>query len=152
MIDRVEELLKELGFQIQLPLHLDNQRSCHLNVNDQLHVRLKVDDSQERILISTSIHELPAGFYRENIFKEALKNNHHYPRTAIFAFSTKLNQLVLFQYLSLIYLNGEKLAHFLEEFILLADKWRVAIANGEPAPTTSYSPSKPLPSPFGIRP
>jgi hypothetical protein len=151
MIDRFEELLQELGHLINLPLHVDRNRLCCLSFNQQLHLQLKMDESLQRLLVSAIISEVPLGPYREELFKEALKNNHSFPRPCILAFTAKTNQLVGFDYLSLINLNGEKLVEFLTQFITFIDPWRIAIENGTPVPTVSPSSKAAELPPFGIR-
>ena len=74
-MDRFAILLADLGELIQVPLHPDHQRSCILSINQELHVHLKEEDNEDRILIATFVSELPPGKFRENILKETLKEN-----------------------------------------------------------------------------
>ncbi|MGE5196220.1 MAG: CesT family type III secretion system chaperone [Anaerolineae bacterium] len=139
-MDRFEELLRELGEIIDVPLYPDNHRLCRLNIGDFLHVQLECDLLKEQLLIATFIGEIPPGKFRENILKEALKDNSDLPHVGTLAYSERNNQLALFNYLPLSELNGEKIAQSLEGFIEKADSWRIALERGLP------SPSGPLPS------
>lgn len=76
-LDPFAILLADLGALIQVPLHPDHQRACSLNINNELHVQLKEDEN--RILVATFLAEIPPGKFRENIFKETLKENNLFP-------------------------------------------------------------------------
>jgi hypothetical protein len=153
-MDRFEEVLKELGQIINLPLHADRNRACRLNINQLLHVQLEPDNANEKLLIGVFLIEVPAGNFRENIFKEALKYNHHLKRIGTFAYSTRKNQLFYFDNLLFYKLTGEKLCDFLGEFITIAESWRQAIERGQPGPSPSAPPLYPRggESPLGLRP
>jgi len=148
-MDRFEEVLKELGQLINVPLHPDKNRLCRLNVNNVLHIQLESDESKERILIATFICDVPAGKFRENILKDALKANHFYPRIGTLAYSERNNKLTLFEYVPYPNLKVEKFADLLGQFIARADAWRVAIEQGQTAPQPETTTKKEQ-SIFGI--
>lgn len=150
-MDRFEELLKELGQIINLPLHPDKHRACKLNINNVLHVQIEMDLSQDRLLIASFLCDVPPGKFREEVFREALKANSFFPRTGTFGFSKRKNQLAFFTSLPTSQLNGEKLASFLGEYITTADEWRSSIENGRPGPQNQSSP-KSKDSFFGLKP
>lgn len=149
-MDRFEEVLKELGRIINVPLHPDKNRLCRLNVNNVLHVQLESDESKERILIATFICDVPAGKFRENILKEALKANYPYPRIGTLAYSERNNKLTLFEYVPYPNLKVEKLADLFADFLARADSWRVAIERGQTAPQAETT-TKQDRSIFGIK-
>jgi hypothetical protein len=138
-MDRFDQLLKELGDLINLPLHLDTHRVCKLNVSNLLHIHIEPDASRERILIATFITDIPAGKYRENILKEALKSNGLYPRIGTLGFCERNNQLSLFEYVSQISLTTQHFADILAEFIEKGVAWKRAIESGGTPPSVEPS-------------
>lgn len=149
-MDRFEELLKDLGLLIDVPLHPDKNRVCKINVNNYLHIQIESDEAKERVLIATFICDLPAGKFRENILKECLKTNQFYPRMGTLAYSERNNKLALFEYAYYFNLNGQKFADLLAQFIQRANAWRSAIERGQTAPQTEII-EKPDRSVFGLK-
>jgi hypothetical protein len=147
MIDRFEELIKELGMNINIPtLAPDKHRICRLNINNILHIQIEPDQSRERVLLATFICDLPPGKFRERALKEALKANSDTLGSGYLGFCERTDQLALHLHLPLYNLTGEKLAGHLTKFIEKADSWRVAVETGSPLP------SAPTPAPFlGVR-
>jgi hypothetical protein len=128
-LDPFAILLADLGALIQVPLHPDHQRSCSLNINNELHIQLKEDEN--RILVATFIAEIPPGKFRENIFKETLKENNLSPRTGTFGYSERNNQLAFFSHVYFQGLRGDTMADFLEAFLEKAFSWRTALQTGQ---------------------
>jgi hypothetical protein len=149
-MDRFEQLLRELGEIINVPLHPDKRRACKLNINNVLHIQLECDEFKEKMLMATFIHDIPPGKYRENLLKEALKANGLYPHTSTFAYSERNNKLALFEYLFLQNLTGGKIADALANLIEKAEIWRLAIERGT-LPMASESEVKADRSIFGLK-
>lgn len=150
-MDKFEELLKELGKILDMPLHVDSEHSCTILVNEKLRVQMELERNQERLIVASFIGLVPPGKFRENVFALALKINNPYPRIGTFGYSAYSNQLMLFEYLHPTKLNGEKLADFLSVFIPKAMEWRDALEVGNIARlTTPTSETAKLPNPFGM--
>lgn len=130
-MDKFAILLDDFGTLIQVPLHPDHHRKCHLSINGELHLQITEDEQKDRILIATFIGEIPPGKFRETILKEALKENDLFPRLGTLSYSERNNQLALTSFVSFSRLDGEKLADFLELFIEKAFSWRVALTTGQ---------------------
>jgi len=150
MMDRFEEIVKELGAIVNLPLHLDKQGRVRLNVNQLFSVQLEFEPDKERILIASFLCEMPPGKFRENLFKECLKTNFFVPTIGILGLSQRNNQLVLFDYLPIQKLTGQKLADFLTIFFQKADLWRTAVQTGVLTPITQVKSQNP--SLFDLKP
>jgi len=131
MIDRFEELLKELGDQYSIALHPDKLGACKLHIDNTLHVQLECDAHQENLLLATFICDIPPGKFRENILKDGLQANSNRAHGSVLAYSDKNNQLTLFQYLRLADLNGQKLADSLATFVERANLWRTGVETGQ---------------------
>jgi carbonic anhydrase len=129
-MDRFLLLLDDLGGLIGIPFHVNSKGLCQLNINNQLHIQISDEKEKDRILIATFICEIPPGKFKENIFSEALKENHSYPRLATFAYSEKNNQLAVFSHVYYPNLTGDSLADFLEKFIEKALSWKTGVETG----------------------
>jgi hypothetical protein len=151
MIDRFEELLNELGAELDIPLHPDKKGACTLKVNDDFDIRLEMDAHQENLLIATFICAIPPGKFRENTLKDALKCNGPFPQNGTLAYSERNNKLALFSYLRLENLNGGKLAIFFNAFLDKATQWRLGVQIGH-TDNLVTPPSKPPSSMFGLQP
>ncbi len=151
MIDRFEDLLRELSVELGISLHPDRIGACTLKTNDDFHVQLECDAHQENLLVATFICDIPPGKFRENILKDALKSNGPFPQNGTLAYSDRNNKLALFSYLRLSNVDGHKLAEFLSSFLDKASNWRVGVETGNTAGLLSQA-SKPSSGLFGLKP
>jgi hypothetical protein len=149
-MDRFAILLADLGTLIDVPLHPDHRRACTLLVNNQLHVQIKEEENKDRLLVATFVSEVPPGKFRENILKEALKENNLYPRLGTFSYSDRNNQLSFASYVSLAGLRGDNFADFLEKFFEKSFSWKVGIETGQ-LPQRGQTIQKTGPSIFDIQ-
>lgn len=148
-----EALIQELGAHMSVTLQPDARGSCLINfLRDELTIQIDLDSSADKILVGTQLGRLTIGAYRERVFKEALRANGtaQTPR-GILAFSEKNDTLVLFQFLEIAALNGEKLHHFLQLFKEHAKVWQKALKNGEIPLVQEQAPSKGS-GMFGLKP
>ena len=133
-------LLNDLGAALKIKdLNLDEHNTCLIKFPSGLQVYIEPSNREEgQALIYTNIAELPVGRFREDVLKEALKaNGFSYPRYGIFAFSEGNQQLVLFQFLPMKNLTGERVADFLDIFMKRALAWKDPITRNEvPIATT----------------
>lgn len=135
MITPFEELLHDLNRVFELNLHVDKHNACSIQIHPQLTIQLQLDLSQENLWVFAKLIEVPPGKFRENVFREALKANAlPDPRIGVLCYLGLKNELALYQKYPLTILNGEKLSGFLGAFLEMADSWREAIFNGQPAP------------------
>lgn len=148
-----EELLKELGNYLGITLQADSNQSCRLAFFDStLFVQIDLTSGADQILVGCELGELQPGPYREKILTQALiVNGVNDLQGGALAYSEKKSQLVLFQFLSLIDLTGEKLYHFLQLFTEQALQWVEAIKRGEVLSLEESSVSTTLESPFGLK-
>lgn len=151
MLDRFDELIQGLSKEFGLPLHVDKNHACAIQIRKGLVVQLQSDAAQEKLLLTCKIIEVPPGKFRENVLREALKaNNSPDPIVAIFSFVNQTSHLFLFQNYLFDLLNGERIASLIGPFFETAEKWKKAIESGLPAPPSS--PGKMSANPFGLRP
>jgi len=130
-MDQFAIVLNELGELIGVPLVPDHARSCGLIINGALHLQIKEEDVQDRLLISTFFGELPPGRFQEIVLKELLKENGASPRIGTFCYSRRNNQLGFFTYATLSRLNGDLLSDVLELFLGRAFSWKAALETGQ---------------------
>ncbi len=147
MINRFEEILQLLGQSLNLPLQVDANNACAIQIKQNLIVQLQPDPSQEKLLIGCQIIQVPPGKFRENVLKEALKaNGLPDPRVGIFAYIARNNTLFLFQeYPFDLLTNGERIASLIGPIFKTAESWKSAIESGQAGPPSSpLLPSSPM--------
>ena len=151
MLDRFDELIQGLSKEFDLPLHVDKNHACAIQIRKGLIVQLQSDAAQEKLLITCKIVEVPPGKFRENVLREALKaNNSADPIVGIFSFVNQTSHLFLFQNYPFDLLNAERIASLIGPFFETAEKWKKAIESGLPGPPSP--PGKIGANPFGLRP
>ncbi len=133
MIDPFEELLRELGSEYGISLHLDKMNACSLKMSDHLNIQLECDPHRENILAVAFICDLPPGKFREDILRDALKSNGPFPQNGTLSYSDRNNKLALFSRFPLANLNGHKLAASINAFVEKANQWRIGIETGTTA-------------------
>ena len=134
-MDRFQEIIWDLGEEIDVPLHVDTNNSCQIVIDEKLSIQLEVEERNEKLLIAAYVSEVPPGRFRENVLKETLKINALPNRLGTFGYIEKINMLVLFHFLPLETIKREKLADFLELFIQEASRWHSSILTGTPLPS-----------------
>ena len=151
MIDRFEELLRELGAELGTTLHSDRRGACRLNINDAIDIQLECDGPQEKLLVATFICDIPPGKFRENILRDSLKANGPFPENGTLGYSSKNNKLALFKFLKLSELKAKELADFLTLFMEKAKKWRVGVEMGTTASLVPTPPPQTASGMFGLK-
>lgn len=141
MISPLEAILKDLKQTALISallassvryLHISSTNCIAIPIQNGLTVQLELDKDMRRLLVGCAIGSLQPNPYRHKIFLEALKiNGLTPPHCGVFAFSKATNHLILFQYLDLRDLNGEKVAEFLAPFIEKAKIWQEALQRGD---------------------
>jgi hypothetical protein len=134
MRDKFNQLLIQLGIDLNLVLIPDHENSCTFKIDNKLTMQIKVDKTQNDLLIGSFLCELPPGKFRENVFINTLKSNGQIPLNSVFSFNDPSSELVLFKYLSLEKIDLKSLKYHLEEFIEKAVSWKEAIESGQTAP------------------
>ncbi len=150
-MERFATLLEELGIELETTLHPDVKGACLLVIDEKRRVQLECHPQRDRLLMATFVCETPAGRYRENILKDALKANAPFPINGSFAYSDRNNQLVLFSFVPLAGLTGAKLAPLLSAFAEKANQWAAAVNSGTTADLTPKS-TKRSDSLFNLKP
>lgn len=130
MINRFEEILKELGLQLSIPLHPDHRGACKMNIGGSLDVQLEYDETRERLLMASFLCEVPPGKFREEVFKVALMSNDQNSCGPLLAYSGRNSQLALYQYISPPRLTGPVLAELFNAFMAKAIEWKNGVDSG----------------------
>jgi hypothetical protein len=130
MLSLFEELIIDLGKELDIPLHSDDNNACVILIEETLSVQLELDDTQSKLLIASFLCEVSAGKYRENVLKCALKANDEKSEIGTFAYHEKSSQLTLFSYLQLEQISKDVLKEYLQHFIEKSMLWKDAIENG----------------------
>jgi hypothetical protein len=124
----LQELSEALGIDTLEP---DEHNTCLIRFINELEVQIEPDKKEDFLLIGTNFGTLPAGPYREELFKAALiSNGLPYPCKGTFAYSEKRGELVMYGLLPLKELTGQGVADYLDPFMGEAIKWKEAISSG----------------------
>jgi hypothetical protein len=135
MLDRFGALIQSLSEVFGLPLYVDANHACAIQIRRGLIVQLQPDPPQEHLLLLSKIGEIPPGKFRELVFVEALKaNGMPDPIVGIFSFASKTGHLVLFQRYPFDILTGERTAALIVPFLQKAEQWKGALESGRPSP------------------
>jgi hypothetical protein len=126
-------LLEEVGKLLDIPkLEPDRNNSCLIAFPKGPSIQFEIEKSGNNFLIMCDLGEIPAGPYRENVFREALKyNGRPYPHACQFAYSNQTKKLVMTHLLPLLNLRGEQVINALTPFQAIAKQWQEALARGE---------------------
>ena len=146
-------LLEELSELFQTPLERDVKNACRIVVDEKLVIQMELDEPKEHLMLGSVICTIPAGKFRENVLKEALKeNNQPPPLHGVLSYVEKNNTLVLYEYHLISELKAAQLAEFLEAMMEKALVWYEAIDKGQPSPNPSeVVVDKPPPPQYGVR-
>ena len=149
-MEKFAQILYDLGQLIDEDLFPNEIGACRLNMNEKFSMQMQVDDSGKYLLIITAIAEISPGKYKENVLREALKENERMRGTmGDFGFSDKLGKLMHSTRLLLDEVTGSSLGDELELLVPYIESWYDAIKNGQAGPNPEPSNG---PSPFNMRP
>lgn len=150
--DLFTSLLQELGKLLKIKsLQPDQNNTCLIRFPNQPSIQIELDRSGNFIMLGSDIASIPAGHYRETVFREALKANGTMPpRHGDFAYSQKSDRLVLIEHIPVKDLNGDKLHQALIPFLEKAKYWQEAINHGD-TPTGAQITSSGKIGMFGLR-
>ncbi len=131
----LDELLTQLAPRLNIESLAPDEKGCCLLTfpPDEFQVQLEVEEpSNETLLITSILGELPVGAYREELLKAALvANGKAYPRHGTLAFSNNNESLILFEKLPEQGLNGDQVYVYLQKFMTKGRTWRDALQNGD---------------------
>lgn len=127
-----EQLLNDLGLKLNIHLHPDQHQTCRIQFSRNLFVQIDLDADGDKILIGSDLGRVSPGIYQDRLFRATLQANGalSYPKGSL-CYSEKKQSLLLFQYLPLREMTGEKLHKFLLSFLEYARLWIDAIAYGD---------------------
>lgn len=129
-----EDIIKEIGKQVDMPLHVDIENTCSLLVDETLNIQIELDEKKESLLFASFISTVNPGKFRENVLLETLKANNFSFDYPVFSYNDKNNELTLFQYLHIDYLKIDIIMSHLAQFIEVAILWKNAIHAGQIPP------------------
>lgn len=130
----------------------DSNNSCLIKFPKGPPIQIEMDKTGNYLMIACDFGEIPAGPYRENVFREALKaNGKPFPHTAEFAFSKQANKLVMTKLLPVQNLRGEAIADAISSFQEIAIKWQDSLSRGEIPSSLEGAYQSSSPKMFGMK-
>lgn len=130
-MDIFEQLLEDLSKEMRIPLKVDANHSCLIRLKDAINVQLELNKGQDFLIIGTTLGELAPGKFRENVLREALKeNNLPPPKVGLFAYSERKNALILFEKRHTQELNGQLIHELIKTIYEKAMLWKPLIDQG----------------------
>lgn len=130
MEDAFTQILGKLSKALELDLKPDDNQSCLIDIQGKLSIQLELDPSDlDQLVLGAYLGELTPGKFREEVLLSALKANAlAFPRMGHFAYSERLNQLILFETFSLKHVSIDYIVSVLLPFIQKAYSWKEAVA------------------------
>lgn len=133
-MDRFGELIFDLGEEMQIPLRVDHNNACLLEIDETLAIQMQMDSSGETLLFVAEIGPVPPGNYRQNVLFEALRSNSQHEINGYLTFIAKSGMLMLCDQMPS---EGMVCAGVIERLQTLharGKKWKDAIEQGQIAP------------------
>jgi hypothetical protein len=150
--ERFKILLEELGQAMNIALEPDVHNACRLHFKDDFNLTMQPNPALDTLRVIVEIAKPGEGKYRENLMREALKNNGSPPpRVGIFAYSPKADMLLLCDQIPMEELNGLRLAEIIKQLTDRAREWKEAISRGEIPVFRGKSPTGFGSGIFGLR-
>ncbi len=146
------DMIDQLATALDVELMPDANNAVQLICDNALAIQLEPDETDEKILIGSSLVELPPGKYRADVLKNALIHNGMAdPPLETLCYIEKKGTLALFRYLPTQHLTIDKLNEALASFSTTAHDWIQALESGQSAPVKTYMAKDSKPSPFDIK-
>jgi hypothetical protein len=148
-----EELLDALSKRIEIPMNLDRNDACRMNVDNKIPIQIELNRHTGFVVVCSEVADIPPGRYREDLFRATLiENGKDFPRFGDFSFSEKTNLLILQESLPLDTIDDEGFTNYLLVFIDKARKWQDAIERGSTPEQGEISDSPGPAGMFGLKP
>lgn len=129
-------LLEDLSKHLSMNLKPDENQSCLLVIQNKIEVQLELDPTETYLIIGSILGELPSGRFRSDCLMAALKANARpYPLLGTFAYSRKLNSLVLFEKIETAIFDTNNILSILTPFIKKGIAWKEALDEGRSHPS-----------------
>ncbi len=129
MASTFEGVVQQLNNTFNLNLNAENLEAVNLSFKDQ-QIQFELDENQENVLAICFLGEVKEGRYREDVLVQALRSNGFpQPNLGTFAYSSKMDTLILFHTMPVESVTQESLmnaASILYEKMVL---WKEALAS-----------------------
>jgi len=139
MKNKFEDLLVDLSELLDTELLADSNNACSIIFDETLEVQLELDESEENLIVYSSICPVPPGKFRENVLLQALKENDKFPFIGILGYYEAETSLCLFNYLYFDDMTPDLLSSYLSLFVEYAFLYREAISKGQTTPSLKPS-------------
>lgn len=147
-MEAFRQILYDLSELLSEDLFIDKHGVCRIVFNETIVFQLELDPYEQHLFLISPIAEVPPGKYREQVFKEALKDCARSKGSeGVLSFAPTQNKLCYHLQLPLERVNGDRLATALEMAVPKVESWMEALNRGTagPNPTTPLPADKPPP-------
>lgn len=125
------EMIDELAKILNIKLSPDSNGVCLIKFPNGLNLQLERQKGSSDVFIVAELGNLFVGRYREDVLMAALRaNGAPYPRVGIFAFSTPVENLVLFERVPENFVSGLKVFEIMMPLAYKAKLWKDHLARG----------------------
>ncbi len=149
------DLIHHLGELLDESLFPNSENVVRFMINNEINFQLETDITQENLLITAEIFELPPGSFRDDVLMNVIKANHNIQNfQSNLAWISRDSLLVVFLYIPLYNSTVEKLYTIIEETFKRAKDWRDALNNTRTAPDSELTQKQVerTPSLFNFKP
>lgn len=133
-MDRFGEIVFDLGEELQIPLNVDNNGACKIQIGTELTIQMQMSQTDDMLLFVAELGDLPPGNYRRSVLFEALRSNSQDDVDGYLAFVEKLAKLFLCDNMASEEANARAICVRLESLLDRGKKWKSALQKGELAP------------------
>ena len=129
-MDFFQKLLWDIGEQLELPLHVDENQNCKLIIEEKMALQLAISICGEFVIAAIFIAEIPAGPFRVKVLEKALSFNNEYTQAGFFSYNKRYNALVLEAFFPKFSATEEALTPQLEAMAERGLIWHNAVISG----------------------
>lgn len=141
-MEKFQQLIYDFGDLVAEDLYIDEHGVCRLFLNEKFPLQLELNQAEDTLICIASITEVPPGRFREQVLKEALKDNEHSRgQDGTLGYVLQKGMLTYHFSYPLEQLTGSILADFLEVITPKIESWYDAIEGGMAGP----NPQTPIP-------
>ncbi|NBO24554.1 MAG: hypothetical protein EBU93_04910 [Chlamydiae bacterium] len=146
----LQQVITILDESLDIDLHLDENQSCKILLNDKISVQIELDPSRQYMIFASEIFILPPGKFREMVLKGAILANYGKDKEiGSFSYLPKSCALMLHEFFPINFIQESEVFDLFARFSTKALFWKDHLDRNTIPQSASHEPAQP--NPFGIR-